>query len=174
MSTTALRRIITISAHLPNAKLTLRKRTSSATQKANISTTSTSNRHDLTTANMSTTKTMKAVVIREPGGPEVLKVEQIPIPTPKPGQVLIAIKAFGLNRSELFTRQGHSSDVVKFPRVLGIECCGLVEEAPGGEFQKGDKVVTAMGGLGRTFDGGYAEYTCPPANQVMKIETSLE
>jgi NADPH:quinone reductase-like Zn-dependent oxidoreductase len=53
---------------------------------------------------------MKAVVIHTPGGPEVLKIEQLPIPTPKPGQVLIQIKAFGLNRSELFTRQGHSGD----------------------------------------------------------------
>ena len=51
---------------------------------------------------------MKAVVIHEPGGPEVLKVESIPIPTPLAGQVLIRVKAFGINRSEMFTRQGHS------------------------------------------------------------------
>src|SRR6267154_2001101 len=64
--------------------------------------------------------TMKAAVIREAGGPEVLKIESLPIPTPKNGEVLIRVKAFGLNRSELFTRQGHSP-TVKFPRVLGIE-----------------------------------------------------
>ena len=75
--------------------------------------------------------TMKAVVIHEPGGPEVLKLESLPIPTPQPGQVLIRVKAFGLNRSELFTRQGHSPEV-KFPRVLGIEAVGTVESAPGG------------------------------------------
>jgi NADPH:quinone reductase-like Zn-dependent oxidoreductase len=115
---------------------------------------------------------MKAVVIYEPGGPEVLKVESRPIPVPKPGQVLIRVKAFGLNRSELFTRQGHSPGV-KFPRVLGIEAVGVVGEAPGGEFQKGDVVASAMGGMGREFDGGYAEYTCPPASQVQKIETKL-
>jgi NADPH:quinone reductase-like Zn-dependent oxidoreductase len=46
---------------------------------------------------------MKAVVIHEPGGPEVLKVEQIPVPAPQNGKVLIRVKAFGLNRSELFT-----------------------------------------------------------------------
>ena len=80
---------------------------------------------------------MKAVVIYEAGGPELLKVENRPIPTPKNGQVLIHVKAFGLNRSELFTRQGHSPGV-KFPRVLGIEAVGVVEEAPGGEFRKGD------------------------------------
>jgi NADPH:quinone reductase-like Zn-dependent oxidoreductase len=115
---------------------------------------------------------MKAVVIYEPGGPEVLKVESRPIPAPNSGQVLIRVKAFGLNRSELFTRQGHSPGV-KFPRVLGIEAVGLVEEAPGGEFQKGDVVASAMGGMGREFDGGYAEYTCPPASQVQKIEAKL-
>ena len=74
--------------------------------------------------------TMKAAVIHEPGGPEVLKVESRPIPTPRAGEVLIRVKAFGLNRSEMFTRQGHSPGV-KFPRVLGIEAVGLVEEAPG-------------------------------------------
>jgi NADPH:quinone reductase-like Zn-dependent oxidoreductase len=115
---------------------------------------------------------MKAVVIYEAGGPEVLKVETRSIPTPISGQVLIRVKAFGLNRSELFTRQGHSPGV-KFPRVLGIEAVGVVEEAPGGEFQKGDVVASAMGGMGREFDGGYAEYTCPPASQVQKIEVKL-
>jgi NADPH:quinone reductase-like Zn-dependent oxidoreductase len=115
---------------------------------------------------------MRAVVTYEAGGPEVLKIENRPIPAPKMGQVLIRVKAFGLNRSELFTRQGHSPGV-KFPRILGIEAVGVVEEAPGGEFQKGDVVASAMGGMGREFDGGYAEYTCPPASQVQKIEVSL-
>lgn len=117
-------------------------------------------------------RTMKAVVIREAGGPEVLKLERLPVPTPGRGDVLIRVKAFGLNRSELFTRQGHSPNV-QFPRVLGIEATGLVEAAPGGEFEPGDVVVTAMGGLGRAFDGGYAEYTRVPAAQVQKLETRL-
>ena len=115
---------------------------------------------------------MKAVVIHESGRPEVLKIEERPVPQPKVGEVLIRVKAFGLNRSELFTRQGHSPSV-KFPRVLGIEAVGLVEEAPGNEFRKGDIVATAMGGLGREFDGGYAEYTCVPATQVQVIKTEL-
>ena len=117
--------------------------------------------------------TMKAIVIREAGGAEVLKIENLPIPTPKPGEVLIRVKAFGLNRSELFTRQGHSPNV-KFPRVLGIEAAGIVEDSPSGEFQQGDVVLTAMGGLGREFDGGYAEYTCVPSGQVQLIRTSLD
>jgi NADPH:quinone reductase-like Zn-dependent oxidoreductase len=116
--------------------------------------------------------TMKAVVIYSPGGPEALKLESRPIPTPQAGQVLIHVKAFGLNRSELFTRQGFSPDV-DFPRILGIEAVGLVEDAPGGEFDKGDVVASAMGGMGRRFDGGYAEYTCPPVSQVQKIEVKL-
>ena len=96
---------------------------------------------------------MKAAVIHEPGGPEVLKIESRPVPTPEAGEVLIRVKAFGLNRSELFTRQGLSPGVA-FPRVLGIEAVGLVVEAPGGEFNNGEIVATAMGGMGRNFDGG--------------------
>jgi NADPH:quinone reductase-like Zn-dependent oxidoreductase len=115
---------------------------------------------------------MKAAVIREPGGPEVLKIEKRAIPVPESGEVLIRVKAFGLNRSELFTRQGHSPGV-KFPRVLGIEAVGLVEDAPGNEFDIGATVATAMGGMGRQFDGGYAEFTCVPAAQVQVIATKL-
>jgi NADPH:quinone reductase-like Zn-dependent oxidoreductase len=81
--------------------------------------------------------TMKAAVIREAGGPEVLKIESLPVPTPQSGEVLIRVKAFGLNRSELFTRQGHSPNV-KFPRVLGIEAVGLVESAPGDKLRGED------------------------------------
>jgi NADPH:quinone reductase-like Zn-dependent oxidoreductase len=117
--------------------------------------------------------TMKAAVIHTPGGPEVLKLEQRPIPIPKPGWVLIHIKAFGLNRSELFTRQGHSPGV-PFPRILGIEATGIVESCPGNEFQKGDIVATAMGGLGRQFDGGYAEYTCAPTRNVQVVKEGAE
>ena len=116
--------------------------------------------------------TMKAAVIHEPGGPEVIKLESRPVPTPETGEVLIRVKAFGLNRSELFTRQGLSPGV-SFPRILGIEAVGLVEEVPGAEFSKGDVVATAMGGMGRSFDGSYAEYTCVPTSQVQVMKTNL-
>jgi len=115
---------------------------------------------------------MKAAVIHETGGPEVLRLESRRVPTPNQGEVLIRVKAFGLNRSELFTRQGHSPGV-KFPRILGIEAVGLVEHAPAGEFRRGERVATAMGGMGRQFDGSYAEYTCAPAKQVQFIKTGL-
>jgi NADPH:quinone reductase-like Zn-dependent oxidoreductase len=115
---------------------------------------------------------MKAAVMYAPGAPEVLKLESRPIPTPQAGQVLIQVKAFGLNRSELFTRQGLSPDV-HFPRILGIEAVGVVEDVPGGEFEKGEVVATVMGGMGRHFDGSYAEYTCVPAKQVQAVRTQL-
>jgi NADPH:quinone reductase-like Zn-dependent oxidoreductase len=56
---------------------------------------------------------------------------------------------------------------------LGIEAAGIVEDAPGGEFPAGTVVATAMGGMGRTFDGGYAEFTLVPAGQVQAIRTEL-
>jgi len=77
----------------------------------------------------------------------VLAIEELPVPQPATGWTLIRVKAFGLNRSELFTRQGHSPDV-RFPRVLGIEAVGVVEEAPGVELEPGQTVATAMGGMG--------------------------
>ena len=116
---------------------------------------------------------MKAVVIHEAGGPDVLKLEDRPIPDVKPGWVLIRVKAFGLNRSELFTRQGHSPNV-HFPRVLGIEAVGEIADPSDSAFAKGDTVATAMGGMGRAFDGGYAEYTLVPAGQIQKIKTALD
>ena len=111
---------------------------------------------------------MKAAVIYEAGGPEQLKLETRDTPVPKDGEVLIHIKAFGLNRSELFTRKGQSPGV-KFPRILGIECVGEVAESPSGEFSKGDVVATVMGGMGRTIEGSYAEYTVIPAAHVQKV-----
>jgi NADPH:quinone reductase-like Zn-dependent oxidoreductase len=115
---------------------------------------------------------MKAVVIRQAGGPDVLRVENVPVPAAAPGKVLIRVKAFGLNRSEMFTRQGLSPGV-RFPRILGIEAVGTVKSAPGGEFPEGVTVATVMGGMGRDFDGGYAEFTLVPAQQVRRVTTAL-
>lgn len=118
-------------------------------------------------------KTMRAIVVHEKGGPEVLKFHNsYPRPVPKAGEVLIRVKAFGLNRAEMFTRQGHSPGVT-FPRILGIEATGVVEEAPSNEFAQGQKVVTAMGDMGRAYDGGYAEFTCVRATQVKPVNNSL-
>lgn len=115
---------------------------------------------------------MKAAVVEQPGGPEVLQIKELPVPDPKPGWVLIKVKAFGLNRSEMYTRQGHSPGV-RFPRVLGIECVGVVEDGGGTGLAPGQKVAAVMGEMGRAYDGGYAEYALVPASQVMPLTTDL-
>ena len=115
---------------------------------------------------------MKAAVTIKKGNPEVIKIQEIPIPVPKNGWVLIRIKAFGLNRSELFTRQGHSPDVV-FPRIQGIECVGLVENDPTGNLKKGQQVAAIMGGMGRDFDGAYAEFVVVPEQIIFPFESNL-
>ena len=117
---------------------------------------------------------MQAVVIHEPGGPEVLRVEELPMPEPRPGWVLVRVGAFGLNRSELVTRQGGAGDAVKFPRVPGIECVGEVVEAPDADLSPGQRIVAVMGGMGRDYDGGYAQYTLLPVSQVIPVETDLD
>ncbi len=116
---------------------------------------------------------MKAYVIHQPGGPEVLQLQEVPDPQPNPDQALIRIRAFGLNRAEVVTRQGGSGDAVKFPRVIGIECVGEIVEAPGGQFKPGQTVTTMMGGLGRAFDGSYAEMTVAPVSQIIPLQTTL-
>ena len=117
--------------------------------------------------------TMRAVVLDfAPAPPEALQIRELPVPTPQPGEVLIEVRAFGLNRSELHARLGLAEGIT-FPRVLGIEATGVVAAAPGGEFSTGQQVMAMMGGMGRTFDGGYAEYTCVPASQVIPFSSSL-
>jgi NADPH:quinone reductase-like Zn-dependent oxidoreductase len=115
---------------------------------------------------------MRAVVVEAPGAPDVLQLRQVPRPAARPGQVLIRVKAFGLNRSELHFRQGLAY-TGGFPRVPGIEAAGVVAEAPGGEFAPGQQVVTMMGGMGRDFDGGYAEFVLVPASQVIAFHSDL-
>ena len=115
---------------------------------------------------------MKAAITLRSGDPEVIEIQDRPVPAAKSGRVLIKIKAFGLNRSELFTRQGHSPGFV-FPRIQGIECVGTVEEDLSGTYSKGQKVAAIMGGMGREFDGGYAEYTLVPLQIVFPFESNL-
>lgn len=115
---------------------------------------------------------MKAALLYQPGGPENFLLESRPIPTSKEGHILVRVKAFGLNRSELMTRKGLSPSVV-FPRVLGIECVGEVEEDPSGELEKGQKVAAFMGGMGRDFDGSYAEFTLLPKSLITTFDSDL-
>lgn len=116
--------------------------------------------------------TMKAVVLSGPGPVENLEVRDLPVPEPHPGWVRIKIEAFGLNRSELHTRLGLAEGVT-FPRVPGIECAGVVDADPDGVLPVGRQVVAMMGGMGRTYDGGYAEYTIVPRTQVIPFHSDL-
>ena len=115
---------------------------------------------------------MKAALTTKAGGPEVIQIKEVAKPTPKDGWVTIKVKAFGLNRSELYTRQGHSPGV-NFPIIQGIECVGEVDHDPTESYQPGQKVAAIMGGMGRQFDGGYAEYTRVPFRNVFPFESSL-
>lgn len=115
---------------------------------------------------------MRAWRLHRPGGPEAFVLEDLPVPEPAAGQVLVEVRAFGLNRSEWFTRIG-DSPTVQLPRVLGIECVGVVVSDPSGALAAGQRVAAMMGGMGRQFDGSYAEYTCVPSSSVFPLETAL-
>lgn len=117
---------------------------------------------------------MRAIVLDAPGPPSELKLRDIPKPAPREGWVLLRVEAFGLNRSELHTRLGLADPDVTFPRVLGIEAAGVIEAAPGTGLPVGAKAVAMVGGMGRSFDGGYAEYTLVPEQCVIPVETELD
>lgn len=116
---------------------------------------------------------MRAVVVSTPGGPEVLEVVERPKPVLKAGWTLVKIQGFGINHSEIFTRKGQSPSV-KLPRVLGIGCVGLVEETTRPDLKIGQQIISIMGEMGRAFDGGYAEYTLLPNEQIYPIKTELD
>ena len=117
---------------------------------------------------------MRAIQLKAPGPPSALQLVELPIPVPKEGQVLIRVKAFGLNRSEMLTRKFGRAPVgpVSLPRVLGVEATGFIEFAPGheDEFPKGAIAMTAVGGMGVNFDGGYAQYVVVPSGNVQVVE----
>ncbi|SKA96232.1 NADPH:quinone reductase [Agreia bicolorata] len=119
------------------------------------------------------TATMRAILLEQFGGPDVLQLRELPIPSAAPGQVLVRVEAFGLNRSELHFRRGMGS-FGSLPRIPGIEATGTVVDAPGGEFEPGLQVAALMGGMGRTIDGGYAEYTLVPATSVVPFTSHLD
>jgi NADPH:quinone reductase-like Zn-dependent oxidoreductase len=113
---------------------------------------------------------MRAVVLSEPGPVTNLSVVDRPVPEPPAGWVRIRVRAFGLNRSELHTRLG-LADGVTFPRVPGIECVGEIDSP--GVLPVGTQVAAMMGDMGRTYDGGYAEYTVVPRSQVVPFRSDL-
>ncbi|MDR5755623.1 zinc-binding alcohol dehydrogenase family protein [Caballeronia sp. LZ035] len=113
---------------------------------------------------------MRAIVLEKFGGLDSLVYAEIPEPEPLEGHVVIEIKAFGINHAEMHMRRGEWAEAAK---VSGIECVGIVKSCPGGEFPVGAKVAALMGGLGRTINGSYAQFTRAPASNVALIESDL-
>ena len=116
---------------------------------------------------------MKAVKIYQAGGPEQLIYQDVPMPDVKDGWSLVKIKGFGINHSEIFTREGKSPSV-QFPRILGIECVGEVAQSSTPALAVGQKVISIMGEMGRAFDGSYAEYVLLPNEQIYPVHTDLD
>ncbi len=114
---------------------------------------------------------MRAIVITEPGGPEVLQIQEVADPVPAGDEVLIRVKAFGVNHAETHMRKGEWPEATP---ISGIEAVGTVVTDPSGVLAIGTKVLAIMGGLGRSRNGSYAEYTAAPAANVASIETSLD
>jgi NADPH:quinone reductase len=119
-------------------------------------------------------KTMRAVRLTGPVAPQELTVTEVPLPAVTAGQVRIRVRAFGINESEVTSRKGESGPDFSFPRILGIEAVGVVDAVGDGvNLVPGQKVATMMGGLGRTIDGSYAEYTVVDAANTIPFETEL-
>ena len=119
-------------------------------------------------------ETMRGIQLSGPVDIDGLIVSDVPIPEVRPGRVRIRVMAFGVNESEVTSRQGESGPDFSFPRILGIEAVGVVDAVGEGvHLTLGQKVATMMGGLGRTIDGSYAEYTLADAANVIPFDTDL-
>ena len=117
---------------------------------------------------------MKAVVLEKVTPIEEIKLTEVPVPQVKPGWVLVKVKAFGLNHSEKVLRTLEIEEsYIKKPVIPGIECVGEVVDAGDTRFEKGQKVCALMGGMGRSFDGSYAEYALLPEHHVFAIRSDL-
>ena len=117
---------------------------------------------------------MKAVVLENVTPVEEIRLSEAPVPEVRPGRVLVKVKAFGLNHSEKVLRTLEIAEpYIKKPVIPGIECVGVVEDPGSTHFVKGQKVCALMGGMGRTFDGSYAEYALLPEDHVFSVESGL-
>lgn len=119
-------------------------------------------------------ETMQAVLLHKVCTALDITISHVPIPTVRPGWVLIQIKAFGLNHSEQLLRLSEiDAPYIQKPIIPGIECVGIVVDPSDSELQKGQKVIALMGGMGRSFNGSYAEYALVPEKNVFTIKTDL-
>lgn len=118
--------------------------------------------------------TMKAVILSEPTPAEKVRLTEVPVPQVCPEWVLVKVKAFGLNHSEQILRLSEiKADYIHKPVIPGIECAGEIADPSDSHFQKGEKVVALMGGMGRSFHGSYAEYALLPVSHVFSVSTDL-
>ncbi|CZR69140.1 related to NADPH quinone oxidoreductase homolog PIG3 [Phialocephala subalpina] len=113
---------------------------------------------------------MQAITIPRFGGPEVLTNATVPKPTPVDGEVLIHVKAFGVNHAEMHMRKGEWDE---WNPISGLECVGTVTACPDNTIPIGTKVAGVMGGMGRNRPGGYGEFVNVPVSNVIPLETNL-
>jgi len=117
---------------------------------------------------------MKAVVIDKVTDANDIEIKKVEIPFVKPGWVLVKVRGFGLNHSEQILRlEEIQADYINKPVIPGIECVGEIVDGSDTRFNVGQKVIALMGGMGRSFDGSYAEYAMLPAHHVFAIESDL-
>jgi len=114
---------------------------------------------------------MKAYAFKNHGGAENLELIDLETPIPEPGQVLIKIRARGINRAEIYMRQGLWGDG---PGVTGIECVGEIVTDTTATFRAGQKVAAVMGGMGREFNGSYGEFVTVGASNVFAVSSTLD
>lgn len=118
--------------------------------------------------------TMKAVLLDKPTEAENVTLVDCPIPVVKPGWVLVKVRAFGLNHAEQLLRQFEiSASYIKKPLVPGIECVGEIADASDSGFVQGQVVCALMGGMGRSFNGSWAEYALLPVDHVFSVSARL-
>ncbi|MBQ8134079.1 MAG: zinc-binding dehydrogenase [Clostridia bacterium] len=117
---------------------------------------------------------MKAVVLDKPTKGEDVVLSDIAVPKVKPGLVLVKIRAFGMNHSEAILREFEiKNDYINKPIIPGIECVGEIADPSDSGWKKGQKVAALMGGMGRSFNGSYAEYALLPVHHVFPVESAL-
>ncbi|KRK90266.1 alcohol dehydrogenase catalytic domain-containing protein [Companilactobacillus futsaii] len=117
---------------------------------------------------------MKAIKISQPCSTTELKPVEVAKPELKPGFIIIKVKAFGVNESEVTSRKGESDGDFSYPRILGIEASGVVDQVNSdSKYKPGQQVITMMGGMGRAIDGGYAEYVMVKEENVIPFESDL-
>jgi NADPH:quinone reductase len=114
---------------------------------------------------------VRAIVMSEHGGPDVLQIQELPDPVPADGEVLIRVKAFGLNHADTYMRSGLWPFGIP---VLGIEAAGTVERDPTGRLAPGTTVIAIVGGMARVRNGSYAELVAVPASNVIPVDTTLD